>query len=395
MRFWTYCPALILIWWNARSRKKMIIKNVKVFQKEGFFEPGEIYIRDGKIMPEEEQFAKEEILDGKGAYAIPGLTDIHFHGCMGHDFSDGTPEAIRALAEYELSQGITQICPATMTLPEETLLKISRTAAAYDNLSGARLVGINMEGPFVSEKKKGAQNGMYIHKPDAAMFKKLQKEAKGLYKLIALAPEEEGALEFIEELKEEAVISLAHTTADYDTAMEALKRGANHVTHLFNAMPAFSHRETGVVGAAFDTQNCDVELIVDGIHISPSMVRAAFKMFGDDRVILISDSMMATGLTDGDYSLGGQPVKVKGNLATLEDGTIAGSATNLMDCLRIAVKQMEIPLESAVKCAAVNSARSIGIDDRYGSLEPGKVANIVLLDENLDLQDIVYEGKVL
>ena len=336
----------------------------------------------------------EEILDGKGAYAIPGLTDIHFHGCVGHDFSDGTQEAIKALAEYELSQGITQICPATMTLAEESLMKISRAAANYDNASGARLVGINMEGPFVSEKKKGAQNGLYIRKPDADMFRRLQKEAGGLYKLIALAPEEEGAMEFIDELKEEAVISLAHTTADYETSMEAFRRGASHVTHLFNAMPPFSHREPGVTGAAFDTPDCDVELIADGIHICPTMVRAVFRLFGDDRVILISDSMMATGLTDGDYSLGGQPVKVKGNLATLADGTIAGSATNLMDCLRTAVKKMGIPLESAVKCAAVNSARSIGIDDRYGSLEPGKIANIVLLDEELGLQAVIYDGKV-
>ena len=372
----------------------MIIRNVKVFQKDGAFKAGEIYINGSRIADMSQDSGSEEILDGKGAYAIPGLTDIHFHGCVGHDFSDGTQEAIKALAEYELSQGITQICPATMTLAEESLMKISRAAANYDNASGARLVGINMEGPFVSEKKKGAQNGLYIRKPDADMFRRLQKEADGLYKLIALAPEEEGAMEFIDELKEEAVISLAHTTADYETSMEAFRRGASHVTHLFNAMPPFSHREPGVTGAAFDTPDCDVELISDGIHICPTMVRAVFRLFGDDRVILISDSMMATGLTDGDYSLGGQPVKVKGNLATLADGTIAGSATNLMDCLRTAVKKMGIPLESAVKCAAVNSARSIGIDDRYGSLEPGKIANIVLLDEELGLQAVIYEGKV-
>ena len=376
------------------GERTMIIRNVKVFQKDGAFKAGEIYINGSRIADMSQDSGSEEILDGKGAYAIPGLTDIHFHGCVGHDFSDGTQEAIKALAEYELSQGITQICPATMTLAEETLMQISRAAANYDNASGARLVGINMEGPFVSEKKKGAQNGLYIRKPDADMFRRLQKEADGLYKLIALAPEEEGAMEFIDELKEEAVISLAHTTADYETSMEAFRRGASHVTHLFNAMPPFSHREPGVTGAAFDTPDCDVELITDGIHICPTMVRAVFRLFGDDRVILISDSMMATGLTDGDYSLGGQPVKVKGNLATLADGTIAGSATNLMDCLRTAVKKMGIPLESAVKCAAVNSARSIGIDDRYGSLEPGKIANIVLRDEELGLQAVIYEGKV-
>lgn len=202
-------------------------------------------------------------------------------------------------------------------------------------------------------------------------------------------------MEFIRTLKDQVVLSLAHTTAGYDIAREAFLAGASHATHLFNAMMPFSHRAPGVVGAAFDDPHCQVELICDGIHLAPAVVRAAFQMFGDDRVILISDSMMATGLTDGDYSLGGQAVKVCGPLATLADGTIAGSATNLMDCLRHVVKDMGIPLGTAVKCAAVNSAKSIGIYDRYGSLVPGKAANVVLLNEELEIQSLVYEGELL
>ena len=165
-------------------------------------------------------------------------------------------------------------------------------------------------------------------------------------------------------------------------------------SHLYNAMPPFSHRAPGVVGAACDSDHVRVELICDGVHLHPATVRTTFKMFGDDRICLISDSMMATGLSDGDYSLGGQPVKVVGNLATLADGTIAGSATNLMDCMRTAVKKMGIPLGSAVKCAAVNTAKAIGIYDTYGSITPGKKANIVLLDQDLNMKHLIFKGEL-
>ena len=192
------------------------------------------------------------------------------------------------------------------------------------------------------------------------------------------------------------VLSLAHTATDYDTAVLAFEKGASHVTHLYNAMNPFTHRAPGLVGAAADTKKVEVELICDGVHIHPAAVRATFNLFGDDRIILISDSMMATGLEDGDYSLGGQAVKVVGNLATLKDGTIAGSATNLMDCMRTAVLKMGITRESAVKCAAVNPAKSVGIYDRCGSITPGKRANVVLLQkEDLSLRQVILEGKPL
>ena len=201
-------------------------------------------------------------------------------------------------------------------------------------------------------------------------------------------------MEFIEAVEGEVTVSIAHTTADYDTAMEAFRLGARQVTHLFNAMPPFSHRAPGVVGAALDTPICNVELICDGVHIHPSVVRAVFKMFGYKRVILISDTMRAAGMSDGDYTLGGQAVKVKGKLATLADGTIAGSVTNLMNCMRTAVS-FGIPLEEAVWAAAVNPARAIGIFSRMGSLEPGKRANVVVLDQNLELKDVFFRGELV
>lgn len=378
----------------------MIIKNASVFTEDGRFVLRDIYIEDGEFVDSAQKVSGKEEIDAAGCYAIPGLTDLHFHGCVGHDFCDGTREAIDAMAVYEASVGVTNIVPATMTLSEDTLLGICKAAKAYReegfHEKRARLCGINMEGPFVAPGKKGAQNGEYIRKPDIGMFDRLNKASGNMVKLVAIAPELEGAMEFIDKKHGETAISLAHTEADYDTAIQAFEKGADHVTHLYNAMNPYSHRAPGVVGAAADTQKAEVELICDGVHIHPAAVRTTFKIFGDDRIILISDSMMATGLDDGDYSLGGQAVKVVGNLATLKDGTIAGSATNLMDCLRTAVLKMGIPMESAVKCAAVNTAKCVGIYDRYGSITPGKKADVVLLKkENLALKQVIMEGQLI
>ena len=332
--------------------------------------------------------------DAAGCYVIPGLTDVHFHGCKGEDFSDGDPDGLAKMAEYELSRGVTQICPAGMTLLEEQLTKICRTAREHRaaRRPGAELCGINLEGPFLSEAKKGAQNGAWLHAPDVGMLRRLMAESGGLVKLVSVAPELPGAMEFIQAVEEEVTVSLAHTTADYETAMEAFRLGARQVTHLFNAMPAFGHRTPGVVGAAFDSPWSRVELICDGIHIHQSVVRSVFKLFGPGRVILISDSMRAAGMPNGQYMLGGQEVTVNGRLATLADGTIAGSATDLMGCLKTAVS-FGIPLEDAVRAAAVNSAKAIGIFDRVGSLAPGKRANVVILNGDLDVKDIFFNGK--
>ena len=217
-------------------------------------------------------------------------------------------------------------------------------------------------------------------------------------RLVTVAPEKSGAMEFIKKLTTQTSIrvSIGHTAATYEQAMEAIENGATQVTHLYNAMAGLSHRKPGVVGAAADDEHVEAEMICDGVHIHPATVRQTFKMFGDDRIIMISDSMEATGMPDGDYALGGQKVIKKGHLATLEDGTIAGSATNLMDCVRVVVQKMNIPLESAVKCAAVNSAKSVGIYDQYGSITPGKTANMVLLKEkDLSTKQVILKGKML
>lgn len=370
----------------------MIIKKAKVYLENGVFEKSDIYISDDRFTEKNE--SHKEIIEAEGLYAIPGLTDIHFHGCAGYDFCDGSLEAIEAIAKYQVQNGITSICPATMTLDDETLSKIFIQAAQYPNESGATLVGINMEGPYLSYAKRGAQNADYLRKPDVEHFQNMNKLSGKLIKLVSIAPEEEGAMAFIKELKDQVAISIAHTCADYDTALEAFNNGAKQVTHLYNAMPPFSHRAPGVVGAASDSEKVKVELICDGVHVEPSVIRATFKIFGDDRIILISDSMRATGMEDGQYSLGGQMVKVKGNTATLADGTIAGSVSNLMKCMQKAIS-FGIPVESAVKCAAVNPAKAIGIYDEYGSIAPGKYANVVLLDEKFKVKNVILKGKII
>ena len=375
----------------------MIIRNALVYGEDKTFSRLDIRIEEDvftEICPSLAPSENESVLDADGLYAIPGLIDIHFHGCMGHDFCDGTVEAIDAITRYEASCGVTSVCPATMTVSPESLVQVMDAARTY-NESPARpgqasLVGINMEGPFISEAKKGAQAAEHIRLCDEALFCSLQERSGGLIKLVDIAPENEGAMEFIDALHDKVTISLAHTTADYQTAKEAYDRGARHATHLYNAMPPFTHRAPGVVGAAFDSPHCRAELICDGVHIHPSVVRATFQLFGDDRMILISDSMRAAGMEDGQYTLGGQDVAVKGKYATLvSDGALAGSVTNLMDCMRTAVKEMQIPLESAIACATMNPAKAIGIYDRYGSISTGKIANLVLLDQDLNLRQVI------
>ena len=368
----------------------MLIKNALVYSEDHTLKPGDVAVENGVFAAQ----AGGETIDASGCYAIPGLLDIHFHGAAGFDFCDATPEALEAIADYEAKNGVTSICPASMTLSEETLTKVYLNAAACKGgLKGAALVGINMEGPFFSMAKRGAQNPKYLMNPDSAMFERLQKISGNLIKICCLAPELDGATDFIRAHAGEAVISIAHTEADYETARSAIRHGATHVTHLFNGMPPLTHRAPGVIGAAFDG-GCEAELIADGFHIHPSAVRAAFALFGE-RIILISDSLMAAGLPDGDYSLGELPLRVVGGRATLSNGTIAGSTTNLMGCVRTAVLEMGIPLETAVRAASEAPARSIGVFDTRGSIAPGKVADLVLLDQkSLAVRKVILRGAV-
>ena len=366
----------------------MIIKGGKVFQEDGSFLEQAIYINDHRLVDKAEYQDDGEVIDAEGLLVLPGLVDIHSHGAAGEDFSDGNPEGLKKILQYEKRCGITSYCPTSMTFPKERLRQIFASIKGAQTEDGATVVGINMEGPFLDPAKKGAHVEKWIAAPDVAFVRELNQDADGLVRLVTLAPNMDGAEEFIKEMHAEVCISLGHTAADYDCASRAMKLGAHHVTHLYNAMQPFGHRAPGLIGAAMDDPECMVELICDGYHIHPSAIRAAFRMFGPERVILISDSMRATGMENGTYELGGQEVTVKDRKAVLKDGTLAGSATNLYGCMCKAV-EFGIPLEQAIMAATANPARSIGIFDRVGSIRIGKQADLLLVSENLELKRVI------
>lgn len=337
-----------------------------------------------------------DTLDASGCYVIPGLIDVHFHGAMGHDFCDASDEGISAIAAYEASRGVTSICPTTMTLPEERLAPIVASVAAHEAAAGeAGIVGINMEGPYIAPDKVGAQNPAYVRSASIEEFGRLQQQAKGLIKLVDVAPEQPGNLEFIRQVSHDVRVSVAHTCTGYDDACAAFDAGARHMTHLFNAMPALHHREPGPIAAGAERNDVTAEIIADGVHIHPAMVRLAFALFGDDRMILISDSLRACGLGDGEYELGGQQFFVKGNRATIANGSLAGSVSDVMACMRTAVRTMGIPLTSAVKAATVNPARALGLDGKLGAIAPGYQADAVVLDRDLNIKHVVLRGKAI
>ena len=339
----------------------MIIQNGLVFTEKECFTPLTIRTDKDQITgltandPISDIEKSEPVIDASGCFVIPGLTDIHFHGCDGYDFCDNSLTAYEKLAAFCLQNGVT----------------------------------IHMEGPYISQAKKGAQNASYICPPNERDIEGYLTLSEGLVKLISLAPELPNALSVIEKYKDKTAFSIAHTQADYETAMAAMNAGALHVTHLYNAMPPFHHRDSGVIGAAADTENCYVELICDGLHVSAPVVRATFRLF-PDRVLLISDSMRATGKPDGTYTLGGQEVTVCKNKATLADGTIAGSVTPLFQCMLTAVS-MGIPLEKAVSAATLHPCRSIGMDKKYGSIAVGKKNHMLLIDrETLQIRRVIH-----
>lgn len=351
------------------------------------FVPAVVEWDNGMIMSvkqlEEDELSSEE----KEHYMIPGLVDIHSHGCFGHDTCDADEEGLLAMLDFEHSRGTTSYCPTTMTVSTELLEKVCENVGKVAKKSPV-IKGVYLEGPFISKEKCGAQDPQYIIKADLELVKKLDKLTGGLVKVVAIAPETEGAIDFIRGLKGKYKASIAHTAAKYDIAAEAMKNGAKHVTHFYNAMPPYSHREPGVVGAAMDRKDVKVELIADGIHVHPCVVRNTFRAFGPKRVILISDSMEATGLCNGTYSLGGQKVFVTGRKATLENGTIAGSASTLYDCLCEAVK-MGVPREQAILSATETPAREIGIFDRVGSIEEGKASDLLIITKDMKLEDVI------
>jgi len=364
------------------SEKRTLKGNI--FTDRGRLSFGTVEISDGKIVSVE--IESDTAREGE-QYIFPGFTDIHTHGCVGHDTCDADVSGVIKMAEFEKSQGVTSYFPTTMTFDEERLTKVVK-AVAEAKKTATNIKGIYMEGPFISREKCGAQNPLYIAKPDFEMVERLNAASGGIIRFIVVAPETEGAFEFIEKSTKKYAVSIAHTTADYTTSMKAISLGANQVTHFYNAMPSYTHRAPGVVGAAMDSDNSIVELICDGIHVHPAVVRNTFKYFGAHRIMLISDSMEATGMPNGKYALGGQDVYVTDRRATLKDGTIAGSASTLWDCFKQVIA-MGISMEEALTSAAVTPAKRAGLFDRTGSITVGKDADIIIASKDLEIVEVI------
>lgn len=354
---------------------------------------GDIQIENGRITACGENLPRKEedtAVDVAGYTVIPGFVDVHIHGCGGVDTCDGTREAIEEMARFLLDRGVTSFCPTTMTVGREVIEKALLAAkSVYEEpvSDGAKVAGVNMEGPFISAAKKGAQNEADIVAPDFELFKELFDLSGGIVKLIDVAPEQPGGQAFVEKAKELCNVSIAHTTCNYQQAKDAFNWGVTHATHLFNAMSGLHHRDPGVVGAVFEDERVRGELICDGHHIHPAVLKTAFSLLGD-RALVISDSMRANGMPEGaEFDLGGQMVTVRGGLATLEDGTIAGSVSHLHEEVKNLVSY-GVPFERAVKSATLIPAMEIGMEKEIGSIEPGKAADLVVLGEDLEIVSV-------
>lgn len=374
----------------------MILKNAEVFN--GDFEKIRADVKiDGEKISKIGDFSSEDGLDLTGLVVMPGLIDMHIHGCGGADTGDATPEALETMSQTLVKNGVTSFCPASMTLSFEELTKIfANIDAMKDKVGGAYIHGANMEGPYIAMSKKGAQNPLYVRNPDKEEFKKLYEGCNGAIKVVDIAPECDGGDEFIKEIQPICPVSIAHTDAGYDEAVHAIELGVRHITHLFNAQSGLHHRKPGVVGAAFDVGRANgvrAELICDGFHIHPATLRIAFREMGEDGTVIISDSMKAAGCPDGDYDLGGQPVYVRDGKALLADGTIAASTSNVYKELKNVIS-FGISEKQAVKSATINPAKAIRVDDKTGSIEEGKLADILVVDKDYNIKLVIVKGEI-
>ena len=337
-----------------------------------------IGIENGKIAC----FSDVPFADGfdvEGKCVIPGLIDVHTHGCAGHDTMDAD---YADMCRFYAAHGTTTWLPTTMTMDRESLKRVTEAETEF---KGANIAGFHLEGPFISMKYKGAQNPAFIRKPSMEEFAQYKNVG-----MISLAPEVEGAMEFIREASRNCIVSIGHTDCDYDTAIEAIENGAMCLTHTFNAMPPLHHRNPGPIAAGFE-KHIYAQIICDGLHIAKPMILAAYRLFGADRMVLISDSLCCAGLPDGNYKSGGLDVYVKNGEARLADGTIAGSNSMLWDCVKKAV-EFGIPFEDAVKMASATPAEMLGLNK--GKIEVGYDADIVVVEKNLTISCVLIGGEI-
>lgn len=374
----------------------MIFKNAKIVDDSFHLADADIAVGGDKISEIAPGLSGEEECDLTGCVIVPGFVDVHIHACVGADTCDADPEGIAKMCAHLVTKGVTSFCPTTMTVSTDEINKaLSVVKGCMEQPpKGAAIVGVNMEGPYISIHNKGAQSGTYIRELNIREFEKIFDACGGIIKIVDVAPECGGAEEFIQKASKLCTVSIAHTKADYECAKHAFDLGITHATHLYNAMPGLTHRAPGVVGAVFDDERVRAEMICDGFHIHPAVLRVTFQMLGKDRVVIVSDSMRAAGQPDGVSELGGQTVYVKDGQARLEDGTIAGSTTNIHQEVKNLIGY-GVPFLNVIQAATLNPAKEIHEDEHIGSIKVGKYADLVALDSNLNIKLVVARGKIL
>ena len=379
---------------------KYVIANGRIYTENETIEQGHILIEDGKIV----QIAEGEYqgglttIDVKGQHVLPGFIDIHMHGGYGEDAMDASFEGLKHLSESLLSEGTTSFLATTMTQSDENIIKALKNIVNYqehqDSLNAASIVGIHLEGPFISEYKVGAQNPAYVQRPSVEKVQQFQEIANNQIKVMTFAPEVEGADETLSTLHDQINFSIGHTVATFDEVNEAVAHGAKHVTHLYNAGTAFEHRNPGLSGAAWVNDGLSTESIVDGIHSHPASVKVAYKQKGNKRFFLITDAMRAKGMPDGEYDLGGQNVVVKGSEARLTSGALAGSILKMNEGLKNLIEFTGASLDDLWRVTSLNQAIALKIEGDKGSIAVGKDADIVVVDNDIQVLTTIKSGKV-
>lgn len=373
----------------------MLFTNANIYTPQFVFRRGEFAVEKGRFV-RPAQARRDRVVDLKGAYILPGLVDIHIHGCAGEDFSDGREAGLRRMAAHCAQRGVTALLPTSMSLPYESLeqaFSAGRRVMASPRPGESRILGFHMEGPFLSPAKRGAQREDYLKAPDADAFETLFASSGGAIRIVDVAPELPGAADFARRCAGLCRVSAAHTGCDYDRAAAFFDAGASHLTHLYQAMTGFHHRSPGPIPAAAEREGVTAELIADAVHSHPAAIRLAFRLF-PGRLCLISDTMRGCGMPEGTYELGGQQVTLRGREATLPGGVLAGSVTDLYTCMRTAIA-CGVPREAAIRAATFEPARVAGALEELGTMEPGKLADFLLCDEDLALRAVYLGGEPL
>ena len=379
----------------------MLIKNINIITPYEVLKDYGVIINDGvitKVDLEERLIDSNElVIDGQGNYLSPGFIDIHNHGNSGSDVMDGDENSLDKMGAYHLSNGITSYLGTVITSSYEDMVNAMKNMCNYNNKDDkAQLIGVHLEGPFFDKSKKGAQPEKYIKAPDLEEIKAILDITKDKMKMVSLAPELEGALEVIEYLSKKGVTAaVAHTNATYDQAIGGINAGITVATHLYNGMRSFNHREPGVIGAVLNDDRVFCEIIYDRYHLHDGAVHIALKMKGYDKIILVSDAMRAAGLPDGEYTLGIQKVNVVDGAARIESGNLAGSTLNLRQGVYNMIKYLNIPIHQVVKMASLNPAKAINMDDKLGSIDVGKRADLLLFDQDINIKKVILGGNVV